>query len=321
MSAALLTALGAVLLFAGTGIAAVVLLARHGPASAPSASRPSPTNRSLGATSARAKRVNANGAPLDSRPSPTNRSLGATSTRAKRVNASGVARWCIGSGGYLLLLALVARGLTVRGLPLSSAYEVSLLTAAATALVYALGTPRRPAALGGVCAGSTALAVLVLAAGTFPAGARVAQPPPTMLMGIWFPLHVIVSAAGYGGLLLAGSAGLLRLLRGKRAKSKLDTLIAWGLAWGYPLLTLGMTLGAVWGWTTWGRYWGWSVKEVLSLITWGLFTLALHTRRLQGWKGWVHSAVLTAGLAAVLVTLLGAEALARGLGVGMEYVF
>lgn len=237
-----------------------------------------------------------------------------------RSGPAGAARGLIGSGGYILLLALLARGLSARGLPLSSAYEASLLTAACVALAYALAAPRRPAALGSACAAGTALTVLALAALVFPVGTRAPQPPPATLIGVWFPLHVSVATAGYGGLLLAGSAGLLRLLR-LGSEADVDALAARGLAWGYPLLTLGMTLGAVWGWTTWGRYWSWSAKEVLTLIAWGLFTLALHTRRLSGWKGWPHSAVLAAGLAAVLAALLGAEALARWMGVGMAYVF
>jgi ABC-type transport system involved in cytochrome c biogenesis permease subunit len=252
-----------------------------------------------------------------------------------RSRLAGAARWCVGSGGYVLLLALVARGLAVRGLPLSSAYEASLLTAALTALAYPLvvpgdlswqpaqvsGSPRRPAALGTVCSGTITLAILALGALVFPAGARAAQPPPAALAGVWFPLHVSAAAAGYGGLLLAGTAGLLRLLRKHHAEPVLDALISRGLAWGYPLLTLGMTLGAVWGWITWGRYWSWSAKEILTLTTWGLFTLALHTRRLRGWDGWVHAAVLTAGLVVVLVTLFGAEALVRWLGPAVQYVF
>lgn len=246
--------------------------------------------------------------------------LAAWAVRGRR-GPAGAARWCIGSGGYVVLLALVARGLAVGGLPLSSAYEATLLTAAAVAVGYALGMPRRPAALGALCAGVAALALLALAALVFPAGARAAQPPPAALIAVWFPLHVGVTTLGYGGLLLAGSAGLLRLLVRDGGSAGLDALIARGLSWGYPLLTLGMTLGAIWGWTSWGRYWSWSVKEILTLITWGLFTLALHTRRLPGWSGRAHSAVLCAGLVAVLITLLGAEAVVRWLGLEMAYVF
>lgn len=242
------------------------------------------------------------------------------------------ARWCIGSGGYLLLLVLVARGLQVRGWPLSSAYEAALLVAAAAALLYAFAVPRWLTAPGGVCAGAGALLVFLLATLLFPAGARVAHPPPAALAGVWFPLHAGTTALGYGGLILAGSAGLLLLLRGGGtgtassrpallAPAELGALARRGLAWGYPLLTLGMTFGAIWGWTTWGRYWTWSVKEVLTLLAWGLFTAALHARRLSGWRGRPHAALLAAGLAAVLAALFAAQALVRWLGPAVQYVF
>ncbi len=231
---------------------------------------------------------------------------------------AGAARWAVGSGGYLLLLALLARGLQAHAWPLGSAYEAALLAAAATALAVGIA-PRHAAARGAGCAGGGALLLLGLALLLTPPAARAAQAPPGALAGVLFPLHVVVTALGYGGLVPAGAAGLVRLLRGKDEAG--EALIQRGLAWGYPLLTLGMALGALWSWQTWGRCWNWGVKEALTLVTWGLFTLALHTRRLKGWSGRVHAAVLVLGLAAVLVTLLGATALARWAGMGEMYVF
>lgn len=231
---------------------------------------------------------------------------------------AGAARWAVGSGGYLLLLALLARGLQSRAWPLGSAYEAALLAAAAAALAVGIA-PRRAASRGAGCAGGGALLLLGLALLTTPVEARAALAPPAALAGVWFPLHVAATALGYGGLALAGTAGLLGLLRGRDAAG--EALIRQGLAWGYPLLTLGMALGALWGWQTWGRYWNWSTKEMLTLLTWGLFTLALHTRRLKGWSGRAHAAVLVLGFAAMLVTLLGAAALARWAGFGAPYVF
>jgi len=82
-----------------------------------------------------------------------------------------------------------------------------------------------------------------------------------------------------------------------------------------------MILGALWGWLSWGTYWSWSVKELLSLLPWGLFTLAFHTRRLKGWQGRPHAVVLAAGLLALLLTLLAAEALAQRLLPTARYIF
>ncbi|MBN1484341.1 MAG: cytochrome c biogenesis protein CcsA [Chloroflexia bacterium] len=236
------------------------------------------------------------------------------------------ARWCAGLGGYLLLLALLARGVRARGLPLGSAYEVLLLSAAALALFYALGMPDRLAVPAGLCAGLAATVMVVLTQWLTPAAARLPQPPPLELRGIWFPLHVLSTALGCGGLLLAGCAGLCLLLldrpKGGGGLAGMLPAVSWrGLAWGYPWLTLGMTLGGLWGWLAWGRYWSWSVQEILTLLVWGLFTLAFHTRRLRGWSGWPHAAVLTLGLLALLLTLLAAGALLRWALPGTPYVF
>ncbi len=233
------------------------------------------------------------------------------------------ARWCAGAGGYLLLLVLLARGLQVQGWPLTDLYEVLLLTAAATALFYALGAPRRQEALAGACAGTAIGLIVALALLFLPPGVRLPHPPTAALGSLWFPLHVLTTALGYGGLVLAGSAGLLRFLGGRLPISPdgVEEVAERGLAWGYPWLTLGMVLGMVWGWWAWGRPWSWSPKEVLTLLTWGLFTLAFHTRRLKGWRGWKHALILVAGLAALLSTLLLAESLARQVVPVVEYVF
>lgn len=238
-------------------------------------------------------------------------------------------RWCAGLGSYLLLLSLGARGAQLRAWPLTSTYELILLAVAAMALFFALGVPRRLAAAGGFCAGLGGMLLLVLVLWQTPAGARVPLLPPPALQGIWFPLHTITTAIGYGGLVLAGGAGLFRLALGRRPAREdvpvqpadLDALSWQALAWGYPWLTLGMVLGSLWGWHAWGIYWSWGAKEVLTLLTWGLFTLAFHTRRLKGWQGRPHAAVLAAGLLALLLTLLAAEALVQRLLPTARYIF
>lgn len=243
---------------------------------------------------------------------------------------AGVARWCAGSGGYLLLLVLAVRGLQIQAWPLASTYEAILLSAAAAALFCALGANGQASSSGAFLAGLGTTVMVAVALLSIPAGARVPQAAPALLQGVWFPLHVIATALGYGGLFVAGLTGLGRLLsrpgagkgRGPVGQANQLEHLAWrGLAWGYPWLTAGMLFGAVWGWQTWGLYWSWSVKEVLTLLAWGFFTLALHVRRLKGWRGRPYAAVLLAGLAALLLTLAGAGWIARQMGTSVKYLF
>lgn len=253
--------------------------------------------------------------------------LGVLGSLTNKKQLGRTARWVTGCAGYLFLLSLTARGVAVNDWPLASTYELILLSAAAVAVTYALTIPRRLETIGAICAGVTAFLLAVLALARTPAAARVPHVSPPAFQGIWFPLHAITTALGYGGLFLAGCAGLFRLVTRTSdwAESSLPgdlEALAWrGLAWGYPWLTLGMTLGALWGWRTWGQYWTWSPKEVLTLLAWGVFTLAFHTRRQRGWRGRPHAAVLVAGLIAIVLTLVAAEALARRAVPPTLYVF
>lgn len=53
----------------------------------------------------------------------------------------------------------------------------------------------------------------------------------------------------------------------------------------FPIYTLAIFAGAVWGEQAWSRYWGWDPKETTSFITWILFAGYLHARATRDWKG------------------------------------
>lgn len=74
---------------------------------------------------------------------------------------------------------------------------------------------------------------------------------------------------------------------------------------GWPILTLGVTLGAVWADTAWGRFWGWDPKETWAFITWVTYTVYLHMRMVMGWRGRMSSAACVIGFIMVLITWLG----------------
>src|SRR5690606_14227366 len=74
---------------------------------------------------------------------------------------------------------------------------------------------------------------------------------------------------------------------------------------GWPILTFGVALGAVWADTAWGRYWGWDPKETWAFITWVTYTVYLHTRMVLGWRGRWSAAACLIGFLMVLITWLG----------------
>jgi ABC-type transport system involved in cytochrome c biogenesis permease subunit len=74
---------------------------------------------------------------------------------------------------------------------------------------------------------------------------------------------------------------------------------------GFPLLTLGLILGSVWGKLAWGDYWGWDPKELWGLACWLVYVGYLHFRYMFAGKyPKINSLWSIAGLIAIVITLL-----------------
>jgi cytochrome c-type biogenesis protein CcsB len=82
---------------------------------------------------------------------------------------------------------------------------------------------------------------------------------------------------------------------------------------GFPMLTLGIALGAYWAHSAWSRYWGWDPKETSALMTWLIYAGYLHARNLRGWRGRGAAWVLVVGFAAVLFTYFAVNLWVSGL--------
>ena len=74
---------------------------------------------------------------------------------------------------------------------------------------------------------------------------------------------------------------------------------------GFPLLSLGLVLGAVWGKYAWGDYWNWDPKEMWSLASFLAFVAYIHFRGLHGRRFIRTNAVLVIiGAVFIILTLL-----------------
>jgi len=74
---------------------------------------------------------------------------------------------------------------------------------------------------------------------------------------------------------------------------------------GFPLLTLGLVLGSVWGERAWGDYWNWDPKELWGLAMWLVYVAYFHVRRMEAEgarRG--SSCVAIAGVGVIVVTVL-----------------
>jgi len=208
------------------------------------------------------------------------------------------------SGFVLALVAYGYRWLDVRHVPLQNLFEVFLSLGV---LCYPISLlSRRVLRIGGQWA-DMLIGVIVLVPAGFKFHAEPQQLPPALQSWLFAP-HVAVYMLSYvfmakaafqagmqlGGVKPAGS----NLLNPEEATYEL-------VAIGFPLLTLGLLLGSVWGKLAWGDYWGWDPKELWSLASWLVYVGYFHWRYMFGKRHpRANSAWALAGMAAIVITLL-----------------
>jgi cytochrome c-type biogenesis protein CcsB len=146
---------------------------------------------------------------------------------------------------------------------------------------------------------------------------NVIQPLVPALKSNWLIAHVVTCFIGYASLALAFCISLMYLLkqRNKGGGSRflsifpdsemLDALNYRMIIFGFLFLSAGIITGSVWANTAWGRYWGWDPKETWSLITWIIYAVLLHTRKMRGWEGSRMAYLSIVGFIAVLFTYFG----------------
>lgn len=104
--------------------------------------------------------------------------------------------------------------------------------------------------------------------------------------------HVLLASAGLALLGLAGLAGVLFLAEHRRLKRKrplaagspfpsleaLDRVNALALAIGFPVLTLGVVTGVLWGQQMRGAPWSGTAHETWCLLAWGVYAVLVTLR-------------------------------------------
>jgi cytochrome c-type biogenesis protein CcsB len=133
--------------------------------------------------------------------------------------------------------------------------------------------------------------------------------------------HVATMMLSYAALSVSCGAALAYLVQGGEGRrfarlpsgETLEDIANRSVLVGFPLLTLGVSLGAYWAHSAWGRYWGWDPKETSALITWLIYAGYLHARNLRGWRGAASAWVLVVAFAAVLFTYFAVNLWVSGL--------
>ena len=187
-----------------------------------------------------------------------------------------------------LTVSLVARWVAVEHAPLSNLYEYTVALAWGVSVAWLAFERTVRARRFGVVALPIVTALLAVAT-LFPD--EVIPLIPALQNGPLLTLHVSVVMVSYSVLTVAFSAAVIYLVQGGEGKRRFASLpggeAAGDLAHravqvGFPLLALGIALGAWWANSAWGRYWGWDPKETSALVVLLALAAYFHARAGEG---------------------------------------
>ena len=220
------------------------------------------------------------------------------------------------AGATVATAGVIYRGLDVGHLPMQNLFEVFLCLGA---LMFPLSMLSRYVLRVAGEWTDALVGVIVLVPAGFVFSAAPQQLPPALQSGLFGP-HVAAYIAAYvvlGKAAVQAGTLLVRLVViGDEAPPDAglvprDRAVDRMVRMGFPLLTLGLVLGAVWGKQVWGDWWNWDPKEMWSLTTWLAFVAYFHLRAtLRRWprvNAGVGAIVVLIGFALVIVTLLWAN--------------
>jgi cytochrome c-type biogenesis protein CcsB len=226
----------------------------------------------------------------------------------------------------LLSVSLISRWQAVDHAPWSNMYEFTVAFAAGITMFYIIferlygeGDRLRYGRTLGALALPVVLVMLLVTAAFFPADVHPLVPAlqNTDLLAI----HVATMVLAYGALSVSFASAVLYLVQGGKLNrfsrlpkaQFLDEVGYRSVMLGFPLLALGIALGAYWANSAWGRYWGWDPKETSALVTWLIYGVYLHMRGLRNWSGMRSAVVLVAGFGAVMFTYFAVNLWVSGL--------
>lgn len=219
-------------------------------------------------------------------------------------------------------------GADIGHIPVSNLYEVFILFAVVTALVYLFYERRyQTRSLGGFVLLVITAAVGFLLWYTFDRQAHEIEPLVPALQSWWMKIHVPANFVGYGAFSIAAMIGVAYLLVNRiqqyRPGSRfvqtmpsltlMDDLMYKTIALGFAFFTVATILGALWAAEAWGGYWSWDPKETWALIVWLNYAAWLHMRMTKGWHGNPMAWWAIVGLFVTLFAFLGVNMFLSGL--------
>lgn len=212
-------------------------------------------------------------------------------------------------------LLLGTRVWQVPAAPLTGAREFAVLLSLLLVTAYLL-TARllRGVGIGEVVLAGAGVVLLV----TAPTLSPVPAPAASVLNNPWLLLHVPLCMLAYVMYALAGSSAAMYLVVSSLLKARRPVALSRNMPTmesldrfshrmaeiGFPLLTAGIMAGMVWSHQVWGQLIPEMPKQLLALVSWGVYAAYFHARLARGVRGRFCAWLLVAGLVVVIAGLL-----------------
>jgi cytochrome c-type biogenesis protein CcsB len=219
-----------------------------------------------------------------------------------------------------LTASIVFRAIAVERPPLGNLWEYTVALGWGIVLFTAVFEAAFKERVLGTVMLPVAVVLMAIALAFFPS--EVTPLVPALQANRILGVHVTMMVLAYSALSISFGAAVLFLTQsganGRRFArlpdaETLGEVAYWSVLVGFPLLTLGIALGAYWANSAWGRYWGWDPKETSALLTWFVYAGYLHARGLRGWEGRRAAWLLIVAFAAVMFTYFAVNFVFSGL--------
>lgn len=217
------------------------------------------------------------------------------------------------------LVAMGARAAELGTFPMANIHDTLSFFGfcVATLTIITLASASRVPQIGPI--GALVVAGLVLISVMVEPASAVPEP----LKSPWLPVHIALAFAGNASFVVAGMMAGIYLIQENRLKRKrtrprvgtglyqlpslelLDRVSVRLIEIGFPLMTLALLSGMLYGREVWGVYWKWELRNVISVMIWGLFAVLLHFRITIGWRGRKAALLTLVGVVATFVSIVG----------------
>jgi cytochrome c-type biogenesis protein CcsB len=137
------------------------------------------------------------------------------------------------------------------------------------------------------------------------------------LASAWVWVHIALAMVGVAAFVFNFAGAIMYLLQERQLKTKrpgafyyrlpalqtLDRLTFRTLALGFPFLTTGLVLGALWARAAWGSAFTFDPLAFFSLLAWVIYAGTLAGRAVAGWHGRRAAYFSIFGFVALVITL------------------